>query len=83
MTESNLSPSDRKFLIAGMIGEYEYLCHEDSEDTDMKPAEHYAELTKKSDEELLKESELLEGPFENAKEFYEWHFAWIPAEYSL
>ena len=83
MTESKLSAADRKYLIAGMIGEYEYQCHEDAEDTDMEPAEHYAELMRKSDSELLEESELLEGPFEDAKDYYKYHSAWIPAEYSL
>jgi len=78
-----LSKKDRQLLIAGLIGEYEYLCHDDSEDDDMTPAEHYALLIAYSDDELLEESDLSDSPYESAQDFYDAHSSYIPEEYSI
>ena len=78
---TQLSPLDRKYLIAGLIGEYEYLCHDDAEDTDMTPAEHYAKLITYSDAELLEDSDLIESPYLDAQDFYEYHSSYCPSEY--
>lgn len=80
---TQLQRLDRKFLIAGLIGEYQYLCHDDAEDTDMTPAEHYAKLVTYSDDELLEDSDLLNSPYDNAEDFYDSYSSYVPPEYSL
>ena len=82
MEELNkLSPLDRKHLIAGLIGEHKYLCHDHAEDTDMTAAEHYAKLIKYSDAELLEDSDLIDSPYVNAEDFYDAYSAYCPSEY--
>lgn len=78
---TQLSPLNRKYLIAGLIGEYEYLCHDDLQDDDMTPAEHYAKLITYSDDKLLEDSDLIDSPFLDAEEFYEYHSSYVPSEY--
>ena len=78
---TQLSPLDRKYLIAGLVGEYEYLCHDDAQDGDMTPAEHYAKLITYSDAELLDDSDLIESPYLDAQDFYEYHSSYCPSEY--
>ena len=78
---TQLSPIDRKYLIAGLVGEYEYLCHDDLQDTDMTPAEHYAKLITYSDDELLEDSDLQDSPFLDAQDFYEYHASYCPSLY--
>ena len=78
---TQLSPLDRKYLIAGLVGEYEYLCHDDAEDGDMTPAEHYAKLITYSDAELLDDSDLRDSPYLDAQDFYEYHSSYCPSEY--
>ena len=78
MEDSNtLSSLNRKHLIAGLIGEHEYLCHDHAEDTDMTAAEHYAKLIKYSDAELLEDSDLIDSPYNNAENIYD---AYCPSE---
>ena len=36
-----LSDIDRKHLVLGSVGYYFFLCHDDSQDDDMTPAEAY------------------------------------------
>ena len=81
--EPLLTPRDRQFLIAGLIGEYQYLCHDDSEIDDMTPAEHHAVLIHYSDAELLEDSDLIESPYETAEEFYNTHSSFCPYEYQV
>ena len=86
MTEATsevLSKKDRQLLIAGLIGEYEYLCHDDLADDDMTPAEHYALLITYGAVELLEESDLNDSPYESAQDFYNTHSSYIPEEYSI
>ena len=67
MTEATselLSKKDRQLLISGLIGECEYLCHDDLADDDMKPAEHYALLITYGALELLEESDLNDSPYD-------------------
>jgi hypothetical protein len=78
-----LSIKDRQFLISGLIGEYEYLCHDDSEPEDMTPAEHYALLLTYSDDELIADSDLVDSPYESAEEFYDTHSSYCPYEYQV
>ncbi len=78
---TQLSPINRKYLIAGLVGEYEYLCHDDLQDDDMTPAEHYAKLVKYTDDELLECSDLIDSPYANAEDFYEYHSSYCPSEY--
>ena len=80
---TQLQRLDRKFLIAGLIGEYQYLCHDDSDESDMTPAEHHAKLVTYSDDELLEDSNLLDSPYDNAEDYYDSYSAYVPAEYSL
>ena len=75
---NTLSSLDRKHLIAGLIGEHEYLCHDHAEDTDMTPAEHYAKLITYSDAELIEDSDLIDSPYNNAENIYD---AYCPSEY--
>ena len=78
MEDSNtLSSLNRKHLIAGLIGEHEYLCHDHAEDTDMTPAEHYPKLITHSDAELLEDSDLIDSPYNNAENIYD---AYCPSE---
>tara|TARA_B100000482_G_scaffold63199_1_gene43935 strand:- start:375 stop:689 length:315 start_codon:yes stop_codon:yes gene_type:complete len=76
-----LTTKDRQFLIAGLIGEYQYLCHDDAEIDDMTPEEHHAVLIHYSDAELLEDSDLIESPYETAEEFYDTHCSYVPVEY--
>ena len=80
-TPMTLTPRDRKFLIAGLIGEYQYLCHDDAADDDMTPAFHHSVLMHYSDEELLENSDLIASPYESAEDFYETHVSYCPKEY--
>ena len=81
--EPLLTAKDRQFLIAGLIGEYQYLCHDDAEIDDMTPAEHHSVLVHYSDAELLEDSDLIESPFESAEEFYSTHLNYVPVEYQV
>ena len=80
-TPLTLTPRDRQFLIAGLIGEYQYLCHDDATDDDMTPAEHHALLVNYTDAELIEDSDIVESPYETAEEFYFTHCNYIPVEY--
>ena len=77
----HLEPRDRQFLIAGLIGEYQYLCHDDATDDDMTPAEHHSVLIHYSDDELLEDSDLIDSPYESAEDFYQTHVSYCPKEY--
>ena len=79
----HLEPRERQFLIAGLIGEYQYLCHDDAEIDDMTPAEHHSVLIHYSDAELLEDSDLIDSPYETAEEFYDTHSAYVPVEYQV
>ena len=79
----HLEPRDRQFLIAGLIGEYEHLCHDSAEDDDMTPAEHHALLVTYSDAELIEDSDIVESPYETAEEFYDTHSSFCPYEYQV
>ena len=81
--EPLLTAKDRQFLIAGLIGEYQYLCHDDATDDDMTPAEHHALLVNYSDAELIGDSDIVESPYETAEEFYDTHSAYVPVEYQV
>ena len=81
--EPLLTAKDRQFLIAGLIGEYQYLCHDDAEIDDMTPAEHHSVLIHYSDAELLEDSDLIESPFESAEEYYETYCSYVPVEYQV
>jgi len=81
--EPLLTTKDRQFLIAGLIGEYQYLCHDDAEIDDMTPEEHHSVLIHYSDAELLEDSDLIESPYESAEEFYDTHFSYIPEVYQV
>jgi len=80
---TQLQRLDRNFLIAGLIGEYQYLCHDDSAPDDMSAAEHHAMLVASSDDELLEDSDLLNSPYDNAEDYYDSYSAYVPSEYSL
>jgi len=80
---TQLQRLDRNFLIAGLIGEYQYLCHDDSRPDDITPAEHHAKLVTYSDDELLEDSDLLNSPYDNAEDYYDSYSAYVPSEYSL
>ncbi len=80
---TQLQRLDRNFLIAGLIGEYQYLCHDDSDESDITPAEHHAKLVTYSDDELLEDSDLLNAPYDNAEDYYDSYSAYVPEEYSL
>ena len=86
-TEMNAEPllttKDRQFLIAGLIGEYQYLCHDDADIDDMTPEEHHSVLIHYSDAELLEDSDLIESPYETAEEFYDTHSSYCPYEYQV
>ncbi len=75
-----LSERDRQFLISGLIGEYQYLCHDDAEIDDMTPAEMHSVLVHYSDYELLFDADLLESKM-TPEEFYFTHCNYIPVEY--
>jgi len=79
----HLEPRERQFLIAGLIGEYQYLCHDDAEIDDMTPAEHHSVLIHYSDAELLEDSDLIESPFESAEEFFDTYSSYCPVEYQV
>ena len=78
---NKLTPIDRKHLIAGLVGEYEYLCHDDAEDGDMTPAEHYAKLITYSDAGLLEDSDLIDSHYVNTEDFYDAFSTYCPPEY--
>ena len=79
----HLEPRERQFLIAGLIGEYQYLCHDDAEIDDMTPAEHHSVLIHYSDAELLEDSDLIDSPYETAEGFYEFYAGYCPHEYQV
>ena len=81
--EHNLSPKDRQFLIAGLIGEYQSLVHDDLGIDPMTPEEHHRVLLLFSDAELLEDSDLIESPYETAEEFYDTHSSFCPYEFQV
>ena len=79
-----LSIKDRQFLISGLIGEYEYLCHDDSDETDMTPAQNYSHYVKYTDAELIVESMVDDVElYESCQDFYNTYSSYIPEEYSI
>ena len=79
-----LSIKDRQFLISGLIGEYEYLCHDDSDETDMTPAQSYAHYVKYTDAELIAESMVDDIElYESCQEYYDFYSSYIPEEYQV
>ena len=78
-----LSQLDRRYLIAALIGEYEYLCHDDSQADDMTPTEHFELLSKLSDAELIDDSDINSSSFFDIRDFYDFYAAYIPEEYSV
>ena len=78
-----LSQLDRRYLIAALIGEYEYLCHDDSQANDMTPAEHFQLLSDYSDAELIDDSDINESSFFDIRDFYDFYASYIPDEYSV
>ena len=79
-----LSIKDRQFLISGLIGEYEYLCHDDSEETDMTPAQNYAHYIKYSDSELIAESMVDDVElYDSCEDFYNSYSSYCPYEYQI
>ena len=78
-----LTQLNRRYLIAALIGEYEYLCHDDSQPDDMTPAEHFQMLTKSSDAELIEDSDINDSSFFDIHDFYDFYSAYVPDEYSV
>lgn len=78
-----LTQLNRRYLIAALIGEYEYLCHDDSQVDDMTPAEHFQMLTKASDAELIEDSDINDSSFFDIQDFYDFYAAYVPDEYSV
>jgi hypothetical protein len=79
-----LSIKDRQFLISGLIGEYEYLCHEDAEETDMTPEQNYTHYVKYSDTELIAESMVDDVElYDSCEDFYNTYSSYIPYEYQI
>jgi hypothetical protein len=79
-----LSLRDRQLLISGLIGEYEYLCHDDKADDDSTPAENYADYVKYSDAELIAESMVDDVElYESCQDYYNNFSSYIPEEYSV
>ena len=76
-----LSQLDRRYLIAALIGEYEYLCHDDSQADDMTAAEHFQLLSKSSDAELIDDSDINTSSFIDIQDFYDFYVAYIPDEF--
>jgi len=79
---TQLSPLDRKQLVLGSVGYYFFLCHDDSQDDDMTPAEAYAEYSNMSDEELINDSSVYDI-FDSCEEYYNSYESYIPSGYSL
>tara|TARA_Y100000766_G_C18594362_1_gene453466 strand:+ start:118 stop:477 length:360 start_codon:yes stop_codon:yes gene_type:complete len=78
----HLTERDRQFIIAGLIGEYQYLCHDDAEIDDMTPAEMHSVLVHYTDNELIHDADLHESD-NTPEEFYSIHCNYIPAEYQV
>ena len=85
-----LSIRDRQLLIAGLLGEYQGLCHDDPEDGDMTPEQHYATLLTFSDAELIEDSDVLfvmsdtgERLYSTIADFYNVHASFVPYEYQI
>jgi hypothetical protein len=79
-----LSLRDRHLLISGLIGEYEYLCHDDCEETDMTPAQSYAHYVRYTDDELIVESMVDDVElYESCQDYYNNFSSYIPEEYSI
>ena len=79
-----LSAKDRQQLISGLIGEYEYLCHDDGDDKDMTPAQNYAHYVRYTDDELIAESMVDDVElYESCQDYYNTYSSYIPEEYSI
>lgn len=78
-----LTERDRQFIIAGLIGEYQYLCHDDADIDDMTPAEMHSVLVHYSDAELIEDSDLIGSVYFSPKDFYDTHSSYVPAEYQV
>ena len=83
MNSTQLSSKDRKILISSLIGEYQYLCHDDPDDDDMTPAQHYSLLNTYSDEELIADSDLFDSAFTSVEDYYDFYSSYIPEEYQV
>ena len=77
-----LTERDRQFIIAGLIGEYQYLCHDDAEIDDMTPAEMHSVLVHYTDNELIHDADLI-ATENTPEEFYLTHLNYVPAEYQV
>ena len=77
-----LSDINRKHLVLGSVGYYFFLCHDDSQDDDMTPAEAYEEYSNMSNAELIHDSSVFDI-FESCEEYYHTYSSYIPEEYSL
>ena len=77
-----LSDIDRKHLVLGSVGYYFFLCHDDSQDDDMTPAEAYEEYSSMTNAELIHDSSVFDI-FESCEEYYDTYSSYIPEEYSL
>ena len=80
-TDNLLNSKDRLYLIAGLIGEYQQLCHDDSQPDDLTPEQHHAELVNYTDEELIIDADLHDSPYESCEEFYLTHASYCPEQY--
>ena len=81
LTDNQLTSKDRLYLIAGLIGEYQQLCHDDSQPDDLTPEQHHAELVNYTDEELIIDADLHDSPYESCEEFYLTHASYCPEQY--
>jgi len=82
LTQHQLSPLDRKYLVLGSVGYYFFLCHDDSQDDDWTPAEAYEEYSNMTNSELIHDSSVFDI-FESCEDYYNSYESYIPAEYSL
>ena len=85
-----LSIKDRQLLIAGLLGEYQGFCHDEPEDGDMTPEQHYAKLLTFSDAELIEDSDVMfvmsdtgERLYSTIADFYNVHASFVPYEYQI
>ena len=85
-----LSIKDRQLLIAGLLGEYQGFCHDEPQDGDMTPEQHYAKLLTFSDAELIEDSDVMfvmsdtgERLYSTIADFYNTHSSFCPYEYQI
>ena len=83
-TSKLLSIKDRQLLISGLVGEYQFLCHDCQDDDDMSIAESCELYASFTDSELIADSMIGDVElYSSVQDYYNNFAAYLPKEYLI